>query len=95
MEVYLPKKAARAFMPHLQREISGEETVRLIEDVTLQVSSSRLDIFELEEEDSSMPDVPLRLDSLAQIVFDGDSRRFHRARASFKSEYGCEPENLP
>ncbi len=86
-------------MTFLEREATPLHTVKLIENVVLSTSSTRLDITLLDEEETWVPNVPLHGDPLldnrfSQIVFVGDERRFHRARVAFVREHGCEPNDF-
>ena len=99
LELYLRENAARTFMTFLEREVVPPDAVKLIENVALINSSTRLDLTLLDEEETWVPNVPLHGNPLqdhrfSQIVFVGDERRFHRARGAFLLEHDCEPHDF-
>ena len=99
LELFLREKAARVFMPFLEREVAPPHTVKVIENIAVSVISTRLDLTLLDEEESWVPNVPLHGNPLldlrySQIVFVGDERRFHRARGAFLLEHHCEPHDF-
>ena len=99
LELYLGAKAARTFMTFLEREVVPPDAVKLIENVALINSSTRLDLTLLDEEETWVPNVPLHGNPLqdhrfSQIVFVGDEQRFHKARGAFLLAHDCEPHDL-
>ena len=99
LELYLRENAARTFMTFLEREVVPPDAVKLIENVALINSSTRLDITLLDDENAMVQDVPLHGDPLldsrfSQIVYIGDERRFHKASAAFLLEHDCEPHDI-